>query len=167
MHSIKPGLFTFHCGNDSIEFIDAAYALFCSHRFVPWSKDMFAKSLQNELSVVICEQDCVVGYIIVSHVLDQAEIEDICVLPDYRQRGIANQLLQHVFQSTQSEHGIESNKDKSTTINTIFLEVAKTNENAIGLYEKHAFEVCGLRKNYYETASGKVDAILMKWANEN
>jgi ribosomal-protein-alanine N-acetyltransferase len=43
----------------------------------------------------------------------------------------------------------------------MFLEVRASNASAIALYEKRGFAEVGLRRNYYPTAKGSEDAILM------
>ena len=42
-----------------------------------------------------------------------------------------------------------------------YLEVRASNVAARGLYEKLGFQLDGLRKNYYTTAAGREDALLM------
>lgn len=143
--------YTFHHGKYTLDFIEPAYVLFCSHRFSPWSKYTFAAGLQNKFSLVICEQASLVGYLIVSNVLDETEIEDICIRPEYRQRGIASLLIDRFIQNT-----------LKTEIRHTFLEVAKTNQYAISLYKKNGFEPVGLRKDYYKIGENTIDAIVMK-----
>ena len=43
----------------------------------------------------------------------------------------------------------------------LFLEVRRSNKNAILLYEKKGFNEVGIRPNYYKTSDGNEDAILM------
>ena len=47
-------------------------------------------------------------------------------------------------------------------ISYINLEVRESNNNAVSLYEKHGFENCGIRKNFYENPTE--DAVIM-WKN--
>ena len=44
-----------------------------------------------------------------------------------------------------------------------WLEVRESNHNAFGLYESIGFNEVDRRRNYYPTASGKEDAIIMSY----
>ncbi len=43
----------------------------------------------------------------------------------------------------------------------LFLEVRRSNKNAILLYEKRGLNEVGIRPNYYKASDGNEDAILM------
>lgn len=75
---------------------------------------------------------------------------DICVAPNYQGQGIAKQLLNAFI-----EHGEQRQAEN------LFLEVRESNTPAIGLYENAGFSHMSVRKNYYPTATGNEDAILM------
>ena len=75
---------------------------------------------------------------------------DICVAPAYQGQGIAKQLLNAFI-----EHGEQYQAEN------LFLEVRESNKPAIGLYESAGFSSMSVRKNYYPTATGNEDAILM------
>lgn len=79
-----------------------------------------------------------VAYIGTSYILDTLDILSLMVIPTYRNKGIASKLL-----STVNEFCINNN------INTILLEVRKSNNIAISLYEKFGFKKISERKNYY------------------
>lgn len=89
----------------------------------------------------------VIGYLAAQFVEDEAEILNIAVLPGYRERGIGGRLLDR----------IEKFCDQNA-IRVFHLEVRRSNECAIRLYEKHGFERVGLRRGYYD--DGRVDALL-------
>ena len=46
-----------------------------------------------------------------------------------------------------------------TDVNSFYLEVRKSNENAISLYQKNGFKICGERKNFYKNPTE--NALLM------
>eukprot|EP00041_Stephanoeca_diplocostata_P004987 m.54240 g.54240 ORF g.54240 m.54240 type:complete len:172 (-) comp15500_c0_seq1:212-727(-) len=61
-----------------------------------------------------------------------------CLAP-YRRLGIGSTLLEHVYSLARED------KDLSA----IRLHVQTTNEDAIGFYKKHNFEITGTESNYY------------------
>ena len=89
-----------------------------------------------------------VGYIIAEHVLDQAELHRIAMIPFIRKMGIGT-LLFHEFRRRYQEIGVD----------TIYLEVRESNEAAYQFYLKNGFEEYGRRAKYYKDPIE--DAILM------
>ena len=107
---------------------------------VPWSKALFDGEVKNPNAyyLVATDSGVPVGYCGIQTVLDEGDITNIAVLPDYRKSGIASSLLKGI-----TEYAI------SKEISFITLEVRESNINAIKLYEKFGFEFVGKRKNYY------------------
>ena len=117
----------------------------------PWSRNLLAESLKDELSaflVALDEGGHVAGYAGVKVVLDEGYIDNIAVRPDCRRRGVAGQLLQ-VF----------LNFAAANRLAFLTLEVRPSNTPAIALYEKYGFRTVGRRKNYYEHPTE--DAVIM------
>ncbi len=73
---------------------------------------------------------------------------NVAVDPDYRRRGIATRLLEHVFESTRDD------QRRGYT-----LEVRVSNDRAISLYERLGFERQGIRRGYY--TDNREDALIM------
>ncbi|WP_022819441.1 ribosomal protein S18-alanine N-acetyltransferase [Fusobacterium russii] len=96
------------------------------------SYSIFSCSLDNEL----------IAYMIVLDNIDYFEIIKIGVLEEYRNRGIAQSLLENI-------------KEKA-----IFLEVRQSNITAMNFYLKNGFRKISERKNYYK--DNNEDAIVMK-----
>lgn len=94
---------------------------------------------ENNYYLVAKLDNVIVGYIGISYVLDTADIISIVVDKEYTKKGIASLLLNNIF-----------NFCKSNNINTILLEVRKSNIAAQKLYEKHGFKKISERKNYYD-----------------
>lgn len=114
------------------------------------SMNSFLSDPENRICFVAVGTDAddgVIGYLAAQFVEDEAEILNIAVLPEYRERGIGGRLLDRV------ERFCGQN-----AIRILHLEVRRNNERAISLYEKHGFERVGLRKGYYD--AGKADALL-------
>ena len=117
----------------------------------PWSRNLLAESLKDELSaflVALDEGGHVAGYAGVKVVLDEGYIDNIAVRPDCRRRGVAGQLLQ-VF----------LNFAAANRLAFLTLEVRPSNTPAIALYEKYGFRIAGRRKRYYEHPTE--DALIM------
>ncbi|HVV46837.1 MAG TPA: GNAT family N-acetyltransferase [Bryobacteraceae bacterium] len=77
--------------------------------------------------------------------LDEAELLNLAVAPEFRRRGVASALLRTL---------------RNEAKGTIFLEVAEPNSAAISLYEHHGWVSTGIRKGYYQ--NGMLNAIVME-----
>ncbi len=117
----------------------------------PWSVNSIATELHNALSywLVAVEHGKVVGYIGSQSVLDGADMMNIAVHPDWRNRGIGYALITEL---------VEALKKKDVV--SLSLEVRVSNEAAIGLYKKMGFAVAGKRPGYYRNP--REDAYIMR-----
>ena len=88
------------------------------------------------------------GFIEFSYIFENADIIDLEVLEKFKRQGIATKLILEM-----------ENFLKQQNVTSIFLEVRKTNEPAIKLYEKLNFKVIDVRKDYYSKPA--CDAIVM------
>lgn len=106
----------------------------------PWDKASIEATVKddNKVCVVACAGEKITGYIYASFVLDEAEIGNICVLPELRGQGVGRKLMEELL-----------NILKSVEVTRIFLEVESDNEGAIALYEKCGFVRYNERKDYY------------------
>lgn len=123
----------------------------------PWSRESLSALLSDQtkcLCLVACRQELefrrVVGYIGLIHVLDEGEIANIAVHPEYAGQGVGFALLEAVKQFC-AESGIL----------TIHLEVRPSNAPALALYRKCGFLPTGRRRGYYSDTGE--DALLMAW----
>ncbi|QGY27939.1 ribosomal protein S18-alanine N-acetyltransferase [Pantoea cypripedii] len=121
-----------------------------SHAF-PWSEQTFASN-QGErfLNLRFEAEGKLVAFAITQVVLDEASLFNIAVDPDFQRRGYARQLLQHLIAELEKRD-----------VMTLWLEVRASNQAAIALYEQLEFHQVSRRPNYYPTASGREDAIIM------
>ena len=94
---------------------------------------------------LIDEKVC--GYLMVLDSIDVYEILAIATVEEYRNKGIAQELL---------------NKIKTKDI---FLEVRENNEKAINFYKKNNFKQISIRKGYYSDPTE--DAVIMKMEANN
>ena len=89
------------------------------------------------------------GYAIISCTPFDADLERIAVMPKYRKKGYASLLMEKIFQQVKEEK-----------LESIMLEVRRSNEGAINLYKNKGFESIAERKDYYKNPVE--DAIIMK-----
>ena len=89
---------------------------------------------------LIDEKVC--GYLMVLDSIDVYEILAIATIEEYRNNGIAQELLDKI------------------KIKDIFLEVRESNQVAINFYKKNKFNQISIRKNYYSEPNE--NAIIMK-----
>lgn len=117
----------------------------------PWSKEIFYREVvENSYAyyfIVTLDQK-IVGYAGMWIVIDDAQITNIAVLPDYRGRRIGERLLYYIMQYA-----------KSVGVQRLSLEVRVSNIIAQKLYRKYGFVPGGIRKNYY--TDNQEDAIVM------
>ncbi len=131
------------------EHIDAVCSLEAAIFSVPFKKKDIEELFLNtswRFFVAIADE-AVVGYISLYLIIDEKEIVNLCVLPEYRGLGIGASL---VF------HALEYERDKTSRV---MLEVRASNESAISLYKKFGFMPVGVSKNHY--SHPREDAILM------
>ena len=117
----------------------------------PWSEKSVASELDNKwaLWLVAVEDDRVIGYIGSQTSIDETDVMNVAVHPDFRRRGIAESLIIRL---------VEELKNRGS--HALMLEVRASNAPAIALYEKLGFLQVGCRKNYYRNP--KEDALILR-----
>lgn len=131
-----------------------APALFAIEKQVqshPWSEKLFRESIGGGYQswVMLSDAQKIIGFCIMQKVLDEANLLLMAIDPRYQKKGLGYQLLDYAV----AQLGEQTN--------VVFLEVRASNHAALALYEKSGFHQMDVRKNYYLTASGKEDAIIM------
>ena len=96
----------------------------------------------NSFIYIYLIEDKICGYLMVLDSIDVYEILAIATIEKYRNKGIAQELLDKI-----------KTKD-------IFLEVRESNQVAISFYKKNKFKEISVRKNYYSEPNE--NAIIMK-----
>jgi ribosomal-protein-alanine N-acetyltransferase len=117
----------------------------------PWSRSMFAGELAKPSSISLgafAPDGKLVGYLIISRYVDAWHVMNVAVAPEWRRRGIASLLLEHLFRATASD-------DRRGYT----LEVRVSNVGAIRLYERLGFRGRGIRRAYY--TDNREDALIM------
>ena len=117
----------------------------------PWSEKSVASELDNRwaLWLVAMEENRVVGYIGSQTSIDETDVMNVAVHPDFRRRGIAESLIIRLVEEL-----------KTMGSRALMLEVRASNAPAIALYEKLGFSQVGCRKNYYRNP--KEDALILR-----
>jgi len=118
---------------------------------IPWSRNSFVEEITtNQLATyfVAVLQGRVIGYGGFWGIFDEGHITNIAVHPEFRRCRVASKLMDKILSACE-EKDIES----------LTLEVRKSNSAARTLYEKYGFKAEGTRKGYY--ADNGEDALIM------
>lgn len=115
-----------------------------------WSKALLLSAVDSEHEYcIVCDIDGEIsGFAILSISVDTADVEGVAVAPDYRRRGIADNLL-----------GMLMTYGMSKGVREFALEVRESNAPAIALYKKNGFVTEAVRKAYYKNPAE--DACIM------
>jgi ribosomal-protein-alanine N-acetyltransferase len=108
----------------------------------PWTREMFTWEARNSdvarLYVYRTPDGQVLGYCAVWQVFEELHINNLAVLPAWRRRGAARELLRHAIAQACDEGARRAT-----------LEVRASNQSARQLYERFGFRPAGVRKGYY------------------
>jgi tRNA threonylcarbamoyl adenosine modification protein YeaZ len=120
-----------------------------------WTAEMIASSLSlpGAGAIVVDLANRAYGFVQYQWVAGEAEINTLCVSPNYRGQGFGRALMQALVTHL-----------KSRNTSKLFLEVAADNVAAMALYRHMGFVETGVRKGYYARKNGAVDAITMSLA---
>ena len=131
--------------SDDVDYIEQIFNLekeiFKNSAFNRTYLDSLIKA-DNSFIYVYTISEKVCGYLMVLDSIDVYEILAIATVEEYRNKGIAQELLDKI-----------KTKD-------IFLEVRESNQVAINFYKKNKFKEISVRKNYYSEPNE--NAIIMK-----
>lgn len=122
----------------------------------PWTTDIFYHELMDNMHAhyyVVAWEDRVIGYAGMWVVIDEAQITNIAILPDFRGKKLGEKLFHHML-FTAVQLGAKQ----------LSLEVRESNIIAQKMYRKFGLVPGGIRKNYY--TDNQEDAIVM-WVNFN
>lgn len=118
----------------------------------PWSEGIFRDCLRVGYVCRVIEVDGdIAGYGIMSIGAGEAHILNVCVRAEYRGRGFARKLLIFLLERARSAGMYEA-----------FLEVRPSNTTAARLYHSLGFEQVGVRRGYYQSATGREDAAVLR-----
>ena len=117
----------------------------------PWSEKSVTSELDNALALwlVAVEDGRVAGYVGSQTVAGETDMMNIAVHPDFRRRGIAEQLVDALIVLLRERES-----------RCLTLEVRASNDAAQALYEKLGFSQIGRRPKYYRNP--KEDALILR-----
>jgi ribosomal-protein-alanine N-acetyltransferase len=113
----------------------------------PWPATGFAALLGPFAFVAATAAGSPVGYVFGYRALDEGEILNLAVSPEYARMGIGTELVKTVLDAF-ARAGVRQ----------VFLEVRESNAGARAFYERLGFEPVGRRKDYY--AKPREDALV-------
>ncbi len=115
-------------------------------------KDPFPQYFLSQLAdanpdtfLVAVIEDKIVGYAVIDKWPDQDHLVSIAVIPESREKGVGQALLDHLIERSQTER--------------LKLEVRRNNKAALDLYRKNGFVQAGIAYSYYTDGE---DAIQME-----
>jgi len=117
----------------------------------PWPEAAFMRELNASkiaVTIVACRGDTVLGYIISWMILDEIHIGNVAVASEYRRQGIGHRMMKWLL-----DEGVQ----RGCTFST--LEVRRSNQAALLMYQHFGFRAVACRKGYY--SKPKEDAIVM------
>lgn len=125
----------------------------------PWTVESFLYELENRdynISIVGLIEQQLITYAVSYIVYDEIHISNVAVVPEFRRLTIGETMMNLTLQI-----GMEKSCQNA------HLEVRRSNDAALSLYQKYGFQIVGVRKNYYQNE--REDALLMtkKLAVEN
>jgi [ribosomal protein S18]-alanine N-acetyltransferase len=124
-----------------------------SYQF-PWSEGIFRDCLRvGYVCRVVTLSRQLLGYGVMSVGAGEAHILNLCVGEAFRCRGVGKRLLSSLIE-----------RAAAAGMGAAFLEVRPSNTAAIRLYLSMGFEQVGSRRGYYQAASGREDAAVLKLA---
>lgn len=118
----------------------------------PWTERIFKDCLRvgYRCFVAVDMANAVIGYALLSVVVDESHVLNLCVAPRWRRRGVARLLLERMLHEAQT-----------TAVHSMLLEVRPSNRGARRLYAAYGFKRIAKRPNYYPSEDGREDAYLL------
>lgn len=118
----------------------------------PWSRGIFADCLRSGYACFGLQTGTnLVGYAIYNWAAAEAHLLNLCIHPEWQQKGYGGLLLEYVI-----------NHVSRLENNVLFLEVRASNPRAKLLYQRKGFAVVSRRPAYYSAGEGREDAIVMR-----
>lgn len=117
----------------------------------PWTHGILRDCLRASYECwVLCRNDEIIGYAILSIAAGEAHLLNACVAPAQQGRGHGRHLVKRMIELARWHR-----------VQRIFLEVRPSNRAAVALYPTLGFNEIATRPNYYPAKHGREDAIVM------
>jgi ribosomal-protein-alanine N-acetyltransferase len=120
----------------------------------PWSLMQFLEGMDAGHSGWVVNREyegneVMVGFAVVSTVLDESTLLNICVRPAFQNQGAGRRVIEFLLKNAAVER-----------VRKYFLEVRASNRIAIRLYEGLGFRQLSVRKSYYPAVVGREDGLV-------
>ena len=137
--------------------LDAVCEIETASFSAPWSRETLEEDIKKPYSLyfVALENERVLGYAGMWHIVGEGHITNIAVKPEERRRGVGEALVDALIDEAVRRE-----------IEELILEVRVHNYNAQRLYLRKGFILERIRKNYYSD-TGEDALILRKDLGEN
>ncbi|MEX2365933.1 MAG: ribosomal protein S18-alanine N-acetyltransferase [Pseudohongiellaceae bacterium] len=137
--------------------LEAVSALEALTNTFPWNRNKIRECIEAGYDCwLYCDQSSmtagsgsIMAYAVVSCVIDEASLLNLCVARQYQGQGIGRMLLKELIA-----------RASAAGIRVMHLEVRQSNSRAIRLYESSGFIRVGRRKDYYPADEGSEDALV-------
>ena len=146
--TIQPDFFARTMRTSDVELVAQNEAAAYVH---PWTKRIFVDCLRAGYQCwVLANKQQIVTHGVLSVAIGECHLLTLCVRPEYQRRGYGRKLFRLLL-----DRAVKQDAE------ICFLEVRRSNENAIDLYRSMGFVQIGERKNYYPSEGAREDALIM------
>ena len=140
--------------------VDAVLSIEQAVQAYPWTRGNFIDALSNGYMCCVAEEFLagrpdeaggeISGYAVLMPALEEAELLNIGVAAGRQRKGLGRAMLREMLDAARKKN-----------MRRVFLEVRPSNTAAIALYRSAGFAEVGVRRGYYQNASGSEDALVM------
>ncbi|GAB2636976.1 ribosomal protein S18-alanine N-acetyltransferase [Vibrio panuliri] len=135
------------------EHLDDVWAIELQAHSHPWAESMIRDlSSRGACHHVLLDNEQVVGYFYAQNIVGEVTLLNIAIAPSQQGKGFGKKLLEHFIEMCENAQA-----------ESAWLEVRESNHKAFSLYESAGFNEVDRRRNYYPTANGNEDAIIMSY----
>lgn len=138
----------------TVERLDALCAVEVTAYSHPWTRANFIDSMAAGYRCqLLLGGETLIGYFVAMKGVDEVHLLNFTVAPAFQRQGWAPMML-----------GALAGWARSQGAQWLWLEVRKSNERALAVYECQGFRRVGVRKNYYPAHGGqREDAVVMSF----
>jgi len=136
----------------TVERLDALCAVEAQAYSHPWTRANFIDSMAAGYRCqLLLGGDTLIGYFVAMKGVDEVHLLNFAVAPAFQRQGWAPVLFEAL-----------AGWSRGQGVQWLWLEVRKSNERALAVYERQGFRRVGLRKSYYPAHGGqREDAVVM------
>lgn len=124
-----------------------------AYRF-PWSEEIFRDCLRAGYKgwTMLDASDTLLGYALMSMAVGEGHVLNLCIDPDHQGQGLGRALMGYLLEQASTER-----------LTVVLLEVRKSNNAALRLYQSLGFARIGIRRGYYPAEGGREDAQVLAY----